>query len=43
MEEKEQNKTKQQRGKKNKPKKMKQVTRAIAMGAQKIKIKNKVN
>jgi len=28
---------------KNRPKKMKQVTRAIAMGAQKIKIKNKVN
>ena len=28
---------------KNRPKKMKQVTQAIAMGAQKIKIKNKVN
>ena len=38
MEEKEQNKTKQQRGK-NRPKKIKQVTRAIAMGAQKNKNK----
>jgi len=39
MEEKERNKTKQQLGKKNRRKKMKQVTRAIAMGAQKNKNK----